>query len=118
MTTDHGGLPLPDYDRLSVGTLEHRIRTLSVPELDRLLHYEHQHADRAMVVQVLTARKRQLDAGAPLSSGNPAAFKPGTAGQGRGGSPVSPATASPEPANPPTHGAPDQRGEPKGDRTG
>ncbi|MGI5484128.1 hypothetical protein [Streptomyces lavendofoliae] len=117
MTTDHGGLPLPDYDQLSVGTLEHRIRALSVPELDRLLHYEHEHADRAMVVQVLTARKRQLDAGAPLSGGNPAASKPGTAGRGRGGSPVSPAT-SPEPASPPPHGTPDQRGKPKGDRTG
>ncbi|ORT60773.1 hypothetical protein [Streptomyces sp. CB03238] len=118
MTThDRGGLPLPDYDQLPVGTLEHRIRSLSVPELDQLLHYEHEHADRAMVVQVITARKRQLDAGAPLSGGNPAASKPETAGHGQGGSRVSPAT-SPEPMSPPPHGTPDQQGKPKGDRTG
>ncbi|MFF8831432.1 hypothetical protein [Streptomyces sp. NPDC015131] len=70
-TPDRGALPLPDYDELTVGTLEHRIRELGVPELDQLLHYEHEHADRAMVVQVLTARKRQIDAGAPLSGGKP-----------------------------------------------
>ncbi|QGV81931.1 hypothetical protein [Streptomyces ficellus] len=117
MTTDHGGLPLPDYDELPVGTLEHRIRSLGVPELDQLLHYEHEHADRAMVVQVLTARKRQLDAGAPLSGGNPAAAKPEKAAPGRGGSPVSPATSQ-EPMSPPPHGTPAQQGKPKGDRTG
>ncbi|MFF8289320.1 hypothetical protein ACF068_08875 [Streptomyces sp. NPDC016309] len=117
MTPDRGTLPLPDYDDLTVGTLEHRIRSLGVTELDQLLHYEHEHADRAMVVQVLTARKRQLDAGAPLSGGNPAAPRPEAAGDAQGGSPVSPAT-SPEPMSPPPHGTPDQRGKPKGDRTG
>ncbi|MFC8917936.1 hypothetical protein ACGF5F_30220 [Streptomyces sp. NPDC047821] len=116
-TSDRSALPLPDYDELSVGTLEHRVRSLGVPELDQLLHYEHEHADRPMVVQVLTARKRQLDAGAPLSGGNPAAFKPEAAGHGHGGSPVSPAT-SPEPMSPPPHGTPDQPGKPKGNRTG
>ncbi|WP_031071106.1 hypothetical protein [Streptomyces sp. NRRL S-118] len=112
-TADRGELPLPDYDQLSVGTLEHRIRALSAEDLTQLLHYEHEHADRPMVVQVLTARKHQLDQGATPSGGDPAAWRPEQAGQARGGSPVTPAT-SPQPMSPPPHGTPDQSGKPKG----
>ncbi|MET9804427.1 hypothetical protein [Streptomyces sp. NPDC006368] len=114
-TTDHGGLPLPDYDQLSVGTLEHRIRALDTEQLNQLLHYEHEHADRAMVVQVLTARKHQLDQGATPSGGDPTALRPEQASGGRGGSRVSPAT-SPQPMSPPPHGTPAQSGKPKGNR--
>ncbi|MDN3292853.1 hypothetical protein QWM81_02085 [Streptomyces ficellus] len=114
-TPDRGELPLPDYDQLPVGTLEHRIRSLGTEELNQLLHYEHTHADRAMVVQVLTSRKRQLEAGATPSGGDPNAFRPETAHQGHGGSRVSPAT-SPQPLSPPPHGTPDQPGKPKGNR--
>ncbi|WP_149182861.1 hypothetical protein [Streptomyces sp. TRM49041] len=114
--SDRGGLPLPDFDHLPVGTLEHRIRSLRSDELDRLLRYEHEHADRAHVVQLLASRKRQLDEGATPSGGDPSAFRPEQAERTRGGSPVSPAT-SPEPSSPPPHGTPDQRGKPKGDRT-
>ncbi|MCK8680776.1 MULTISPECIES: hypothetical protein [Streptomyces] len=60
-TADRAGLPLPDYDELTVGTLEHRIRGLGAADVEKLLHYEHTHGDRAMVVQVLAARKHQID---------------------------------------------------------
>ncbi|WP_175409634.1 hypothetical protein [Streptomyces sp. TRM64462] len=115
-TSERGDLPLPDYDHLPAGALEHRIRSLRAEELDRLLHYEHEHADRHPVVQLLATRKRQLSEGAAPSGGDPAAFRPEQAERARGGSAVSPAT-SPQPSSPPPHGTPDQRGKPKGDRT-
>ncbi|CAL9281457.1 MULTISPECIES: hypothetical protein [unclassified Streptomyces] len=115
-TPDRGALPLPDYDQLPVGTLESRIRSLQPDELDRLLRYEEEHAGRPQVVQLLTSRKRQLDAGAEPTGGDPTAFRPEQAGHATGGSPVSPAT-SPQPHSPPPHGTPDQRGKPKGNRT-
>ncbi|PRH77326.1 hypothetical protein C6N75_20900 [Streptomyces solincola] len=61
--SDRAGLPLPDYDTLSVGTLEHRIRGLGSDDVEKLLHYEHTHGDRAMVVQVLASRKHQIEEG-------------------------------------------------------
>ncbi|MFG3496363.1 hypothetical protein [Streptomyces sp. NPDC047928] len=115
-TSDRGGLPLPDFDQLPVGTLQHRIRSLGSDDLDQLLRYERQHAHRTQVEQLLTSRKRQLDAGAAPSGGDPEGFRPERAGHAEGGSPVSPAT-SPQPSSPPPHGTPDQRGKPKGDRT-
>ncbi|MCP9959957.1 MULTISPECIES: hypothetical protein [Streptomyces] len=110
MTThDRGGLPLPDFDHLPTGALESRIRSLRSEELDRLLRYEHEHADRPQVVQLLTSRKRQLDAGAEPTGGDPSAFRPEQAGRPSGGSRVSP-TTSPEPSSPPSHGTPEQQG--------
>ncbi|MFJ8692744.1 hypothetical protein [Streptomyces roseolilacinus] len=117
MTThDRGGLPLPDFDHLPVGALESRIRSLQADELDRLLQYEHEHADRTQVVQLLTSRRHQLDEGAEPTGGDPSAFRPEQAGRAAGGSPVSPAT-SPQPSSPPPHGTPDQPGKPKGNRS-
>ncbi|MFI9583434.1 hypothetical protein ACIHCQ_16610 [Streptomyces sp. NPDC052236] len=117
MTThDSGGLPLPDFEHLPVGALEHRIRSLGVEDIDRLLRHEQQHADRVRVVELLKSRKQQLEAGATPSGGDPEAFRPETPSPAAGGSPVSPAT-SPEPSSPPPHGTPDQTGKPKGNRT-
>ncbi|AQS71127.1 hypothetical protein [Streptomyces pactum] len=108
-------LPLPDYDHLPIGGLESRIRSLGAEEVEELLAYERSHADRLPATQVLAARLEQLESGAEPSSGDPDAVRP-EQGQGRTGSPVSPAT-SPEPFSPPPHGTPDQPGKPKGDRT-
>ncbi|MFD7408996.1 hypothetical protein ACFV7R_41630 [Streptomyces sp. NPDC059866] len=108
-------LPLPDYDHLPIGGLEARVRSLTAEEVEELLAYERTHADRVPVTDLLTARLEQLKAGAEPTSGDPAALRP-EQGEGRTGSPVSPAT-SPEPFGPPPHGTPDQRGKPKGDRT-
>ncbi|WP_031508907.1 hypothetical protein [Streptomyces megasporus] len=111
--TDHDELPLPDYDHLSAGELEHRIRSLSEGDVERLIRYEREHADRAHVVTLLTARLRQLEAGSPQSPGS---TQPPTGPRGEpGGSPVTPAT-SPQPYHPPPHGTPDQAARPKGNR--
>ncbi|HZG03594.1 MAG TPA: hypothetical protein VE546_08475 [Streptomyces sp.] len=112
-TTDHSELPLPDYDHLSAGELEHRIRPLSPEALEELLRYEREHAGRPQVIALLTARLRQLEAGSPRSAGS---TEPPSAPRGEpGGSRVSPAT-SPQPHHPPPHGTPDQPARPKGDR--
>ncbi|MFF3330614.1 hypothetical protein ACFYWX_13800 [Streptomyces sp. NPDC002888] len=109
-----GMLPLPDYDHLPIGGVESRVRSLTAGEVEELLAYEHEHADRRPVTTVLTHRLEQLQAGAEPTSGDPAALRP-EQGRGRAGSPVSPATSS-QPISPPPHGTPDQRGRPKGDR--
>ncbi|MCL6732258.1 hypothetical protein [Streptomyces neyagawaensis] len=112
---DHRTLPLPDYDHLPIGGLESRVRSLTAEEVEELLAYERDHADRLPVTQLLTARLDQLRSGAEPTSGDPGALRPEQHGR-RSGSPVSPAT-SPQPMSPPPHGTPDQRGKPKGDRT-
>jgi hypothetical protein len=56
-TPDPGDLPIADYDQIPPGELEHRIRSLSRPELEDLLEYERQHASRVQVLEMLTARR-------------------------------------------------------------
>ncbi|MDB1086610.1 hypothetical protein PJ985_03390 [Streptomyces sp. ACA25] len=111
-TSDSGDLPLPDYDQLALGELEHRIRSLAPDELERLAQYEREHANRTPVNERLAARLAELHAGAvPSPGGNP---RPGQAAPTRGTSPVDPST-SPQPFSAPPHGSPHQRGQPKGD---
>jgi hypothetical protein len=107
-------LPLPDYDQLTIGGLESRVRSLTAQDVEELLAYERTHADRVPVTEVLTARLEQLEAGAEPTSGDPDALRPEQVAH-QTGSRVSPAT-SPQPFSPPPHGTPDQRGKPKGDR--
>ncbi|KAF4407871.1 MULTISPECIES: hypothetical protein [Streptomyces] len=114
MSHHHGDdLPLPDYDQLSAGTLEHRLHTLDSAELETLRHYEQEHANRAPVLTLITSRLRQLEEGSTPSPGGSDLHQ--TPRSSAGGSPVSPAT-SPEPIHPPPHGTDDQRGKPKGNR--
>ncbi|MER7174839.1 alcohol dehydrogenase catalytic domain-containing protein [Streptomyces mesophilus] len=108
-------LPLPDYDELPLGALQHRIRALDADALAGLLAYERGHAQRTGVLELLTERLRQVEHGSGPSGGNPAAPHPEHS-RSRKGSTVTPAT-SPEPMSPPPHGTPDQSGKPKGDRT-
>jgi hypothetical protein len=110
-----GTLPLPDYDQLPLGGLESRIRSLTTEEVEELLAHERTHADRLPVTEVLTARLEQLKAGAEPTSGDPGALRPERTERATG-SPVSPATSA-QPAGPPPHGTPDQRGKAKADRT-
>ncbi|MGD9482695.1 hypothetical protein WDH52_05445 [Streptomyces sp. TRM70308] len=114
-TPRHDELPLADYDHLPAGSLEHRIRSLTAGQVEELLAYERGHADRAQVVQVLTARLDQLASGSVPSGGDQDGPRPEQAPPPASGSPVSPAT-TPEPTHPPPHGTLDQRGKPKGDR--
>ncbi|WAP54318.1 hypothetical protein [Streptomyces sp. S465] len=107
----HDELPLADYDHLPLSALQHRIRGLGAEQLGQLLEYERSHADRLPVVEVLTARLRQLESGATPSPGEPGAEPlPERPSPPRGGSPVTPQTAA-EPSPPPRHGHPDHPGQ-------
>ncbi|MER8156396.1 hypothetical protein [Streptomyces sp. NPDC094472] len=109
--TSHDDLPLADYDHLPLGSLRHRIRALTEERLRKLLEYERSHADRRPVVEVVTARLRQLERGATPSPGEPGAEPlPERRDPPRGGSPVTPQTAA-EPSPPPRHGHPGHPGE-------
>lgn len=96
---DH--LPLPDYDQLGLGDLQHRIRALDEPQLRTLFDYENAHANRIPVLELLHARLGELQAGAAPSGGDPA-NAPEVSGTS-GGSPVGEATAA-EPQSPLRHG--------------
>jgi hypothetical protein len=110
--TSSGRPPMPDYDALSVGDIAHRARSLSAPDVERLMEYERGHAARTPVLEVLSARLAQLEAGhEPSPGGAPPPPPEGT----RSGSPVGPDTAG-EPVHPPPHGTPQQFGRPKGDQ--
>ncbi len=79
-------LPVPDYDHLPLGGLEHRIRALDADALTALLDHERAHGDRAPVVQVLSARLDALQSGrAEPSGGDPAAAQPEHAPPPEGG---------------------------------
>ncbi|MCC5033645.1 hypothetical protein DMH02_010530 [Streptomyces sp. WAC 00631] len=110
---DGEALPLADYDELPVGALEHRLRTLDSAELEVLRHYEHEHANRTRVLEMINTRQLQLAGGSTPSPGGEDLRQ--AARHSAGGSPVTPAT-SPEPIHPPPHGTPDQRAKPKGNR--
>jgi hypothetical protein len=88
---DRTELPVPDYDHLPVGSLEHRIRALDVDGLTTLLDYERAHADRLPVVEILDRRLTALRSGeAQPSGGDPGAAQPEHAPAPAGG------TSSPE----------------------
>lgn len=106
-------LPLPDYDHLPVGTLHHRIRSLTSEQIQQLVEYENQHAQRTPVLEMMQERLDQLAAGAEPSEGSQE-FRPEQPPAPAKGSPVSPDSAAP-PAGAPPHGIPDQPGKPKGD---
>lgn len=93
----HGDLPLPNYDHLPLGSLQHRIRTLDEPGLTTLRDYERAHGARTPVLQVLEQRLTELREGAEPSGGSPRGEQPEAPGPSRGGSPVSPATEGPRP---------------------
>ncbi|MDJ1131357.1 hypothetical protein [Streptomyces iconiensis] len=96
-------LPLPDYDELPAGSVEHRIRPLESADVERLLEYEQAHAHRPQVISVLTARLDQLASGAEPSPGDPGSPGPDIPSSTPGSSPVSPASSA-EPTEPLRHG--------------
>ncbi|MFE6610640.1 hypothetical protein [Amycolatopsis sp. NPDC057786] len=98
-------LPLANYDELPAGTLQHRIRALTEPQLRELIDYEQAHGGRTRVLELLRARLDEVVAGAEPSGGNQD-VTPEVSG-GRGGSPVREATAA-EPGTPLRHGQSDQ----------
>ncbi|NHC13228.1 hypothetical protein [Motilibacter deserti] len=109
----HSELPLPDYDHLPAGTLQHRIRTLDLPSLEQLIAYEEAHAGRLLVLNVMRQRREELAAGAEPSGGDPLAATPEAPPAPASGSPVSGATTGPV-QNPTTGGDPTNPGQPRG----
>jgi hypothetical protein len=105
-------LPLPDYDHIPTGSLQHRIRTLDADGIQQLLAYERQHANRPLVVRILESRLDELTRGAEPSAGSPTAPAPEAAPAAQPTQTVSPATAGP-PVNPPSHGTPTNPAQPR-----
>ena len=114
MSTPRTELPIPDFDSAQLGALQPRLRGLDRAQIELLLSYEREHANRTAFLEHLQQRLAQLDAGAtPTGGGDPGtpAAPPGDATQG--GSAVSPQTAGP-PVNPPTGGDPTNPAQPRG----
>ncbi|SDQ86258.1 hypothetical protein [Quadrisphaera sp. DSM 44207] len=105
-------LPIPDFDHLPLGDVTARIRSLSAPQVDALIAFEEQHGGRAPVLQVLRARREQLDAGATPSGGDAAAIDLQAPPAPGGGSVASPATEGPK-INPPSQGDPTNPAQPR-----
>ena len=105
-------LPLADYDGLTVGAIESRIRTLDESGVRDLLDYERGHAARVQVVQILEQRLNSFSQGeAEPSGGDPLAAAPeATLPDGSGL--ASPAREGP-PQNPPSHGVPTNPSQPR-----
>jgi hypothetical protein len=101
----HADLPLPDFDHLLLGHLPARIAPLGAEQVQQLLDYEREHADRLAVVAVLEHRIEALRDGAQPSGGTVATDFPEV--QGSAGSPtVTPETTDAPKINPPSHGDP------------
>jgi hypothetical protein len=58
-----GGLPVANYDDLSVASLRARLRNLSADQVAQLVDYEKSHANRADVVQMFERRIAKLAEG-------------------------------------------------------
>jgi|SRR5215207_3259193 len=108
---EHAALPLPDFDHLPFSSLAARIRSLDAQQLEQLIGYERNHAERIAVLQVLEERLADLRSGAQPTSGDPNALRPEVAGPPNADSRVG---ADPGPAlNPPSHGDPTNPAQPR-----
>lgn len=105
-------LPLPDYDQLPLGSLEHRVRTLDAAGVTTLLEYEQAHGRRQPAITVLEQRLAALREGAEPSGGSPTGEQPESAPPPTGKSQASPETTGP-PVNPPSQGDPTNPAQPK-----
>lgn len=66
---EHDDLPLRDYDHLPLSAVAQRIRSLTVDQIGQLLDYEHAHAARPAVEQLMQVRRAELRAGAEPTGG-------------------------------------------------
>ncbi|GAA3736406.1 hypothetical protein HDA32_001370 [Spinactinospora alkalitolerans] len=106
-------LAIPDYEHLPMGTLQHRVRSLSEEQMRELIGYEEAHGKRTPVLEMLEQRLTQLTEGARPSPGSQE-NRPETPPAPQGGSSVSGGGVSP-PTSAPPHGVPAQPARPKGD---
>jgi hypothetical protein len=56
------GVPLPNYDELSIASLRARLRNLDVAQLRQLVEYESAHANRTDVITMFERRVAKLQA--------------------------------------------------------
>jgi hypothetical protein len=70
--SDHGELPLPDYDHMTLGALRGRLRSLDMQQLVQLRDYEKSKGDRLPVVTMLDNRIAKLSSGESVPTGTPA----------------------------------------------
>jgi hypothetical protein len=112
-TSASDDLPIPDFDHLAVGSLEHRIRSLDAAAIERLIDHERSHSRRQRLLLILQSRLDALHSGAQPSGGSAStgATDLTTAGMS-GESSVSPATEGP-PVNPPSQGVPTNPAQPR-----
>ena len=61
-------LPLPDFDNISIGSLRARLRNLTIEDLETLLAWEQEHANRIQVVTLLSNRIHKVSAAGSSSS--------------------------------------------------
>jgi hypothetical protein len=74
MTEKQAALPVSDFDQLGARSLEARVASLDLQQLEQLIGYERNHAHRAEVLEVLVQRRRRLhDNFEPMTSA-PAVF--------------------------------------------
>lgn len=57
-------LPLPNFDEMSLGDIQHKVRSLTRDEVEAVLTYEAGHAARVPVLEIVEARMRELEDGA------------------------------------------------------
>jgi hypothetical protein len=57
------GVPLPNYDELSIASLRARLRNLDAGQVKQLAEYERAHAARADVIAMFERRMAKLEAG-------------------------------------------------------
>lgn len=114
MTQHKENLPIPEFDQLTVDSLQHRIRSLDESGVQQLLVYERAHGDRVPVKQVLQARLDQLAQGAEPTGGSDRVPNDTAAGAPRD-TPgrVDPASAPSPPINPPSQGVPTNPAQPR-----
>ncbi len=55
-----GALPLPDFDQLPVESLAARIRSLDIQQVEQLIGYERNHAERVEVLDLLERQRERL----------------------------------------------------------
>jgi hypothetical protein len=63
VTDAEPGVPLPNYDELSVASLRARLRNLDAAQVKQLAEYERAHAARADVIAMFERRMAKLEAG-------------------------------------------------------
>ena len=56
------GVPLPNYDELSIASLRARLRNLDAAQVRQLAEYEQAHAARADVIAMFARRIAKLEA--------------------------------------------------------